>query len=75
MAKKYENEFIINPSWGVKEFQAHVMRKYSCTFDRHQSYSAKKKALDLITTTREEQFDMLWDYFAELRSNSRLHVF
>ncbi|KAH0645086.1 hypothetical protein KY284_032970 [Solanum tuberosum] len=67
LAKKYADEFKINSSWGVKEFQAHVMRKHSCTLSRHQSYMAKKKALDLITGTKEEQFDMLWDYYAELR--------
>ncbi|KAH0709178.1 hypothetical protein KY284_010605 [Solanum tuberosum] len=70
LAKKYAHEFKINPSWGVKEFQTHVMRKHSCTLNRHQSYRVKKKALDLITGTKEEQFDMLWDYCAELRRSN-----
>ncbi|KAH0706247.1 hypothetical protein KY285_010754 [Solanum tuberosum] len=70
LAKKYAHEFKINPSWGVKEFQTHVMRKHSCTLSRHQSYRVKKKALDLITGTKEEQFDMLWDYCAELRRSN-----
>ncbi|KAK6782878.1 hypothetical protein RDI58_020674 [Solanum bulbocastanum] len=47
--KKYADEFKINPSWGVKEFQAHVMRKHR---------------------TKKEQFDMLWDYCAELRRSN-----
>nr|AAP45178.2 Zinc knuckle family protein [Solanum bulbocastanum] len=68
--KKYADEFKINPSWGVKEFQAHVMRKHSCTLSRYQSYRAKKKALNLITGTKKEQFDMLWDYCAELRRSN-----
>ncbi|KAH0743227.1 hypothetical protein KY290_031220 [Solanum tuberosum] len=54
LAKKYADELRINPSWGVKEFQAHVMRKHSFTLSRHPSYKAKKKALDLITGTKEE---------------------
>ncbi|XP_059299219.1 uncharacterized protein LOC132051950 [Lycium ferocissimum] len=70
LAKKYVEEFRINPSWGVKEFQAHVMRKHSSTLSRHQSYRAKRKALDLITGTKEEQFDMLWDYCAELKRSN-----
>ncbi|KAH0775171.1 hypothetical protein KY290_012308 [Solanum tuberosum] len=71
LAKKYVEEFKINPNWGVKEFQAHVMRSHNCTISRNQAYMAKRKALDLITGTKEEQFEMLWDYCAELRrSNS-----
>ncbi|KAK4372197.1 hypothetical protein RND71_007581 [Anisodus tanguticus] len=70
LAKKYVEEFRINPSWGVKEFQAHVMRNHSCTLSRHQAYWAKRKALDLITRTKEEQFDMLWDCCAELWSTN-----
>ncbi|KAH0647636.1 hypothetical protein KY290_033628 [Solanum tuberosum] len=70
LAKKYVEEFRINPSWGVKEFQTHVMRTYNCTITRTQAYMAKRKALDLITGTKEEQFDMLWDYCAELRRSN-----
>ncbi|KAL3358882.1 hypothetical protein AABB24_015792 [Solanum stoloniferum] len=71
LAKKYIEDFRINPSWGVKEFQAHIMRTHKCTLSRYQSYRAKKKATKLITGTKEEQFNMLWDYCAELRrSNS-----
>ncbi|KAK6777378.1 hypothetical protein RDI58_024095 [Solanum bulbocastanum] len=76
LAKKYVEEFRINPSWGVKEFQTHVMRTHNCTITRTQAYMAKRKALDLITGTKEEQFDMLWDYCAELRRSIQgLHVF
>ncbi|KAH0669912.1 hypothetical protein KY285_024055 [Solanum tuberosum] len=70
LAKKYVEEFRINPSWGVKEFQTHVMRAHNCTITRKQAYMAKKKALDLITGTKEEQFDMLWNYCAELRRSN-----
>ncbi|KAM3245850.1 hypothetical protein P3L10_007617 [Capsicum annuum] len=66
LAKKYIEEFRINPRWGVKEFQAHVMRAHNCTITRNQANMAKRKALDLITGTREEQYHMLWDYCAEL---------
>ncbi|KAH0644780.1 hypothetical protein KY284_032664 [Solanum tuberosum] len=70
LAKKYVEEFRINPSWGVKEFQTHVMRTHNCTITRTQAYMAKRKALDLITGTKEEQFDMLWDFCAELRRSN-----
>ncbi|KAH0672901.1 hypothetical protein KY290_025184 [Solanum tuberosum] len=70
LAKKYVEEFRINPSWGVKEFQTHVMRAHNCTITRKQAYMAKKKALDLITETKEEQFDMLRNYCAELRRSN-----
>ncbi|KAF3671823.1 hypothetical protein FXO38_06406 [Capsicum annuum] len=70
LAKKYMEEFRINPSWGVKEFQAHVMRAHNCTITQNQAYMVKRKALDLITGTREEQYDMLWDYCSELRRSN-----
>lgn len=65
MEKKYVEDFRINPSWGVKEFQDHVMRTHNCELSRDQSYRAKRKAINLITGTKEEQFDMLWHYCAE----------
>ena len=70
LAKKYVEEFRINPSWGVKEFQAHVMRTHNCTITRNQAYMAKRKALALIRGSKEEQFEMLWDYCAELRRSN-----
>lgn len=54
----------------MKEFLANVIRKHSCTISRHQSYRGKKNFLDQITRTKEEQFDILWDYRVELRRSS-----
>lgn len=54
----------------MKEFQAHVMRTHKCTLSRYQSYKAKRKALNLITGTKEEQFNILRDYCAELRRSN-----
>ncbi|KAK6802887.1 hypothetical protein RDI58_000671 [Solanum bulbocastanum] len=68
LAKNYVEEFRINPNWGMKEF--HVMRSHNCTISLNQAYKAKRKALDLITGTKEEQFEMLWDYCAELRKSN-----
>ncbi|XP_055807042.1 uncharacterized protein LOC129875841 [Solanum dulcamara] len=70
LAKKYVEELKINLNWGVKEFQDHVMRTHNCTISRNQAYMAKRKALDLITETKEEQFEMLWDYCAEIRRSN-----
>ncbi|KAG5581287.1 hypothetical protein H5410_051914 [Solanum commersonii] len=64
LAKKYVEEVRINSSWGVKEFQTQVMRTHNCTITRTQAYMKKTKTLDLIIGTKEEKFDMLWDYCA-----------
>ena len=67
LAKKYLEEFRINLNRGGNEFHTHVMRTHNCTITGTQAYIVKRKALDLITETNEEQFDMLLDYCAELR--------
>ncbi|KAK6777852.1 hypothetical protein RDI58_024570 [Solanum bulbocastanum] len=46
------------------------MRTHNFTITRTQAYMAKRKALDLITGTKEEQFDMLWDYCLEQRRSN-----
>lgn len=63
LAKKYVEEFRINPNWGVKEFQTQVIRTHHYDITWTQAYMTKMKTLDLTTRTKEESF-MLWDYFA-----------
>ena len=50
------------------------MRAHNSTITRNQAYMEKKKALDVITGTKEEQFDMLWDYCSKLGVIQGPHV-
>ncbi|KAL0458059.1 UNVERIFIED_CONTAM: hypothetical protein Slati_0433100 [Sesamum latifolium] len=66
---KYEESFRTDPNRNVKGFRKDII-KYIRYVSKHQTYRAKRKALNAIEGRVDDQFDQLWNYAAELKASN-----
>ncbi|KAG6519487.1 hypothetical protein ZIOFF_022981 [Zingiber officinale] len=67
LAKQFVKRFATNPKLGTKEFRKEVCTMLKANISRKVAYLAKRKALQLVQGTAEEQFSRIRNYCAELK--------
>ena len=69
VAKKYMQDFSMNPNWTINGVQHHVRSKIKVDISVSQVYRSKRKAIDLITGDKQLQYRKLKDYAKIIRLN------
>ena len=67
LAKYYEKEIRMNPSWPINAFHQKIVNDLKCNVSRHAVYRAKARALVKINGTHAEQYSHVWKYGHELK--------
>lgn len=66
LAKKYVNDFRMNPEWPIPAFHKRVIQDLHIDFKAHVLRRAKRKCLKMIYGDDGEQYAKLFDYRTEL---------
>ena len=66
LAKKFESKWEVEPEWKRAGFEREVRKEIGKDVSRWQFYRARKKAMNKIRGSTEEQYHKLWDYCAAL---------
>lgn len=67
IARAYEDEIRMNPSWDNDAFQRKLVNDLRCEIKKSMWYRAKQMALKVINGSHEKQYALLWDYGNELK--------
>ena len=67
LARTYEEEIRMNPSWPLQAFHAKVVNDLKCNISLTMAYRAMRKARETITGRHEEEFSKLYLYANEVK--------
>ncbi|KAH7833554.1 hypothetical protein Vadar_007510 [Vaccinium darrowii] len=70
ICKKYTGRIRSNPTWPVKSLIETIEQEWTCKVSLPVVFRAKKKALDLIDGTANEQFGLSYAYAEEVMSGN-----
>ncbi|KAH7863977.1 hypothetical protein Vadar_024284 [Vaccinium darrowii] len=70
IVKRYTERIRSNPTWPVKSLAVTIEEEWTCKVSLPRVFRAKKKALDLIEGTTNEQFGLLFAYAEEVMSSN-----
>ncbi|KAH7861322.1 hypothetical protein Vadar_024596 [Vaccinium darrowii] len=70
IAKRYMEDFRINPSMPITSFKERVRKEMKCDVSKSQLCRAKRKSAMLIYGNDIEQYGKLWDYCEKLRRSN-----
>ncbi|KAH7857175.1 hypothetical protein Vadar_009876 [Vaccinium darrowii] len=70
ICNKYTDRIRSNPTWPVKSLAQTIEKEWTCKVSMPRVFRAKKRALDLIEGTTNEQFGMLYAYVEEVMSSN-----
>ncbi|KAH7843500.1 hypothetical protein Vadar_017319 [Vaccinium darrowii] len=68
--KRYTERIRSNPTWPVKSLAETIEKEWTCKVSLPRVFRAKKKALDLVEGTTNEQFGLLYAYAEEVMSSN-----
>lgn len=67
IAKFYEDEIRMNPSWPAQAFQSRVVNDLKCNISQTMIYRALRKAKEQIIGKHEDEFKKLYSYTNEIK--------
>ena len=67
LARSYEHEVRMNPSWPLQAFHAKLVNDLKCNISETMAYRALRKAKETIIGKHEEEFSKLYLYANEVK--------
>ena len=69
IARYYENDIRMNPTWPLPAFHKKVVNDWKCDVSRHAIGRARRMALKNIKGDHVEQYSLLWDYMNAVKKS------